>query len=27
VAFIHTGGLPGLFAYLSLFPLNLPPGV
>jgi 1-aminocyclopropane-1-carboxylate deaminase/D-cysteine desulfhydrase-like pyridoxal-dependent ACC family enzyme len=27
VVFIHTGGLPGLFACLSLFPLDLPPGV
>jgi D-cysteine desulfhydrase family pyridoxal phosphate-dependent enzyme len=27
VVFIHTGGLPGLFAYPSLFPPDLPPGV
>jgi L-cysteate sulfo-lyase len=27
VVFIHTGGLPGLFAYPSLFPPGLPPGV
>ncbi len=26
VVFIHTGGLPGLFAYPSLFPNDLPPG-
>jgi 1-aminocyclopropane-1-carboxylate deaminase/D-cysteine desulfhydrase-like pyridoxal-dependent ACC family enzyme len=27
VVFIHTGGLPGLFAYPSLFPPDLPPDV
>ncbi len=27
VVFIHTGGLPGLFAYPSLFPPDLPPGI
>jgi len=27
VAFIHTGGLLGRFVYLSIFPLDLPPGV
>jgi len=27
VVFIHTGGLPGLFAYPSLFPPDLPDGI
>ena len=27
VVFIHTGGLPGLFAYPSLFPPDLPAGI
>jgi D-cysteine desulfhydrase family pyridoxal phosphate-dependent enzyme len=27
VVFVHTGGLPGLFAYPSLFPPDLPAGI